>query len=300
MSSARIPILIALLLMVSSMGALGIVTGNDAGSGSDAPDNRDRALGLEPGVYYGNLTPAPDRTRDVDWYAAEQPSDDLEDSSTKWGTPRTTSLSCTLVNATSPRPVEVLVEEPAVPDAKVDTTVGGTDNASIGLVGPAYSDALVGVVAPEPGTIASYRFELDRTSLSEIPSAGVDPAPTSPKPIPSPCFGDDIAEGDTRDGWTFSADEDERALITFASEGDRADQLSLRDPHDQVAERVSSSGSIQVTEVDLDRGGTWQIDVEASQSNAEAQQTYVIGISILDDPEEEEEEKSPCRPHCME
>lgn len=298
--TARISVAFAsiLLLCMPLLGGLAHAPNDDAGTGADAPDDPRQAFNFTPGSYVGNLTPGSyqddhdeyesyedaDVTRDADWYRAESNVD--------------TPLACTDVTFTpDEKPhneTRVHLNQPDLYRAWINTTTS-PPGTTLAMVGPGASDATMGLTALDPPRVTSYAFEFDTLTLDEAAGASQENA------VPGSCFGDTIDVQEEHD-WTFDAEEGDFLFLSFGTGLDRPDELRLTAPNGTTVGSITSGDDIALGAATLDEAGTWTLTAEGGSTDlltiSTTSSDYLVGFTLLDGPDDDDD-KSPCRPHCM-
>lgn len=296
MAAARIATVAVLLLAAPSIGAITGMLQDDAGSGSDAPDDRNNALSVQPDSYEGDLMPHDQNLSDADWYEIADP----DASTQKEKGPGPNGLTCTEVQVSTSEAARLDVVEPSIEGAAVNTTIE-EGNVSLGMVGPDDEGTLVGVMAVDLHPLAPYTFDIEIQRVNAITKGPTMVAGNSRAEVPAPCFGASLDGEDPKDTWTVDLEENATVLVTYASQGNRPDRLQLVDPDGDTVRNLSSTGDVALTQLEVSKAGTWRMEaVQSEHASSNAEMPYLIGLAILDDPEEEEEEEKACRPHCME
>lgn len=292
MAVHRSLLVVILLVAAPAAGVVGDALGNDAGSGGDAPDSPDEALGIAPGSYEGNLTADEDGPQDEDWYRVQVPGSTGDN-----GDPSGGGAVCTSANVTASDPARLHLRDPSDEDVRFDAEIGPAGK-SLGLVRPASTSPLIGLSEVDPFSLTPYGLDVQVTRASEVPHQASETMPDQAEQAPSSCFGDTLDADDPHDAWTFEIDETKQVLISLGSESGREEILELRNPDLEVVETLNSTNGVDAVQLDLEETGQWSLDVSVAESvDTPSRSGYVVGFSMAD-PEEEEEEHH-CRPHCM-
>ncbi len=307
MTRRTITILIAITILGAPLiGALSNTPHDDAGTGEDAPDDPDRALNLTPGSYIGNLTPGyhaneeeedhesydhDNVTRDQDWYRAVYEEE--------------TPIACTEVHfSTDDKPhneTRTHLNQPALDRAWINATTNAT-GTTLAMAGPDATGAVFGLKALDPPRVTPYTLEFNVTTLQQAEGAGHE------ETVPGPCFGDALTPGDVHT-WDFEAQEGDFLFLSFGTEQDRTDWLTLTAPNGTQAGSITSEDDIGLGAKTLNATGTWTLTAEAPPIIAllSGQSNYLIGFTLLseiaiagpNDDDDDEDPRRPCRPHCM-
>lgn len=290
MASARVVAVAFLLLTVPASLVVGSSGSDDASSGTDAPDRYDRALGLETvGTYSGELSP----DGDADWYKLSGVNVSISDTE-----------ACATVTVTGDHGL-----------AEVNVTVEGSGNVSaedtfnpdidpeFGLASGAYDRAVIGL-RPFDGddSTGPYDLTVDVLELDELDgdgSSGSDaPALDSsgdPVTIPGACFGGELADGDTSDAYAIEASQGQAFAFNLAGKGSEVLDVTLVDPDGVEHGPFSGDDGSTVHRVSVDTTGTWTFEAAGPGDKSIP---YIVGLSLIDDPEEEEDERN-CQPYCF-
>lgn len=291
MAGHRSLLVVVVLLAAPAAGVVGDALDNDAGSGGDAPDSPDEALGIAPGTYEGNLTADEDGPQDQDWYRVQASGASGSNGDAPGG------AVCTSANVTASDPTRLHLRDPDDEEIRFDAQVGPAGK-SLGLVRSASTNPLVGLSEVDPFSLTSYDVEVQVTRASEVPDQASETLLDRPEQTPGSCFGDTLDADDSHDVWTFQVNETTQALVSLGSESAREEILEVRDPNGTVVETLNSTDGVDAVELDLDETGQWSLDVSVAESvDMPSKSSYLVGFSMAD-PEEEEEEQG-CRPNCM-
>lgn len=292
---ARALVVAILLVSMPMLGALADGPSNDAGTGEDAPDRAQDAIDVVPGNYTGNLTPSShgedhesydsyendDVTRDADWFRV--------DPATSSDQPACTSATY-IPDEDADNETRVHLRHPGLDsfDVNTTTTAGGT---TLSVVGANASGALAGLSAIGPPRVTGYTLGIDVLTLGEASGAGPHDE------VPGHCFGGELADWETHE-WTFEGEEGQVLYLTFATELSRVDDLELEAPNGSLVGSIGSGEDVAIGSTVFDQTGTYTLSADASDMGVLTTHTsdYIVGFSIFDP---EEEEKDPCRPHCM-
>lgn len=286
MSVGRPVALAVLLLTAFSVSFLGATTGDPGGD--DAPDNiQDAKLLTAPGKYSGNLTP----TGDADWYKIEAADLDLVDVPVCFEAKASGSDALTHVDLTFDTEKTRVVRGELNPDV----------NPGLGLVTPAFKKAYSGL-NPEDDNVSKGDYNLslsvlDLDDLNGDAATGLD-APsldsaTDPIQVPDPCFGGTLDLNDTADAFSFHAEDWQKIAFTFVNATDEPVNATLVGPDGTEYGPYSTSDGDVVYEVPVDTSGGWSL--ELSGTTTDTSTSYLFGLSLVEDPEEEEEG---CSPYC--
>jgi len=256
-------------------------------------------MNARPGSFVGNLTPGSyeddhhddyssyeddNITRDHDWYRVNTSEDAQE--------PSCTRADYTFDNKPKNH-TRIHLEQPALDEAHIDRVVTG--GATMAMVGPSASGALVGLSSADTPRVTGYEVSTNVTTLSDIQETGGSGGTADT--IPAPCFGGTLEDWEVHE-WTFEANAGEVLWVTLGTEKARTDDLVLEAPDGTEIGSITSEDEVAIGGAVLDEAGNYTISAEAGDSGllTTTSSTYIAGF-MLEGPEEEEED--PCSPNCM-